>query len=58
MLTVGGIGLRPRNGGQEPLGVRLLRVGKHLVAIALFHDLPPVHHRYPVGQVLDHRKIV
>ena len=58
MLTAGDIGMRSRNGGQQSPGVLVLRVGEDLVAVALLYDGSPVHHRYPVGQVFDHGKIV
>ena len=36
----------------------MLRVVEDVVALAVLHDGPPVHHRHPVGQVLDHRQVV
>ena len=34
------------------------RVGEDLVAVAVFDDRAPVHHRHRVGQVFDHRQVV
>src|ERR1700746_3119820 len=51
MPTTGDISMRSRDGGQQSPRVLVLRVGEHLVAIALLHERSAVHHRYPVGQV-------
>jgi hypothetical protein len=44
--------------GKQSPGVFVLRVGEHLIAVALFDDSALVHDRHMVGEVLDHRKIV
>src|SRR5579884_959152 len=58
MLTAGDIGICARHRGQQLPRVLMLRVGEHLITVALLHDFSPVHHRHPVRQVSDHRKIM
>ena len=36
----------------------MLRVAEHLLAVTLLDDRALVHHRDPVGEVLDHRQVV
>src|SRR5580700_6908 len=41
-------GVGNRGGQQQPLGVRIARVRRHLVPVAVFDDLAVVHHGDPV----------
>ena len=45
-------------GGQQLLGVRVLRVLHNLVGIAVLHDLALMHHHDAVGKHIDHRQIM
>ena len=56
---LGAFGLaHPWNGRQERLSVRVQRVIEQVVGPTQFHDVPEVHHRHPVADVVDHTQIV
>ena len=45
-------------GGKERLGIRMLRSSENLPLGSDFDDLAQIHHRDPVGEVLDDREVV
>ena len=42
----------------QRLGVWVLRVCEQLLSLAQLHNLPQVHHRYPVADVLNHGEVM
>ncbi len=52
------LGIGDRRGRQQRLGVGMLRAAPDLVAPADLDQRAEIHHRHPVGDVLDHREVV
>ena len=55
-LTV--LGICHRHGGQQTLGIRMLRLIKDRLARSELDNLAEVHHRHAVGNALDDRHIM
>lgn len=56
--TVSGGELDPGNGGQEFLGVGVLRAVKDDISGSVFHDLAGIHHGDVIGEVAHYREVV
>ena len=56
--TVSGGELDPGNGGQEFLGVGVLRAVKDDISGSVFHDLAGIHHGDVIGEVANYREVV
>jgi hypothetical protein len=52
------VGIRRGHGRKQSLGVRMAWRAEEFVASANLDDLPEVHHRYPIGQMLNDGEIV
>ena len=52
------LNVRYRNGAEQVLSIRMLRMVQHSISWADLHELADKHHRYPVADALHHRHIM
>ena len=50
--------IRIRHGTEKGLGIRVNRVVIKLIGIRNFHYSSQIHNRYPVGNMMDHQKVM
>ncbi len=54
----GTVGIRYRDGRQQGFGIGVEGVAVQRVPVAQLDDAAQIHHRHPIGDVLDHRQVV